>query len=69
MHTQVSTERSYSIGFFKAAGKGGYGISISVAGDKKKKGLAEAKELLEQAQLAASEVYTRIGKAGDNESA
>jgi len=59
MQTTVSTERGYTVGYFKPGQKGSYGISVNVSGDKKKKVIREAKELLEQVQADALEVHTK----------
>lgn len=57
MQTQVTSEKNYQVSYFKPGQKNGYGISVSVSGDKKTKVLREAKELLRQAQSDAIEVY------------
>jgi hypothetical protein len=49
MITNVATEKTYSIGYFKSQSKGGYGISINVTGGSKTKVLKEAREMLVQA--------------------
>ena len=60
MQTQVTTERQYTVGYFKPGQKESYGISVSVSGDKKAKALREAKELLIAAQSDALEVYQQL---------
>ena len=60
MQTQVTTERQYTVGYFKPGQKESYGISVSVSGDKKAKALREAKELLITAQADALEVYQQL---------
>ena len=59
MQTTVSSEKTYTVGFFKPGQKGAYGISVNVAGDKKTKVLREAKELLEKVQADALAVHTK----------
>lgn len=59
MKTQVSSERTYTVGYFKPGQRAGYGINVSVSGDQKKKTLREAKELLEAAQFDALEVHDK----------
>jgi hypothetical protein len=54
MQTNVTTERGYTVGYFRGAGKGQLGFTISVVGDHKVKVIREAKELLEQAVKDAS---------------
>ena len=62
MQTTVSTERGYTVGYFKPGTKLGYGISVSVSGDKKNKVIREARELLEQVQDTALEVHANLFK-------
>ncbi len=57
MQTQITSERTYTITYYKPGTKDTFGISVTVTGDKKRKVIAEAKELLLQAQKdAKSEV-------------
>jgi hypothetical protein len=56
MNTTVTSERTYSVSYFRPASKSHYGISIQVHGDRKTKVLHEAKELLIQAELDANQV-------------
>lgn len=50
MQTNVTSERTYSVSYFKPGTKSHYGISVAVTGDKKAKVIREAKELLLQAE-------------------
>lgn len=59
MQQSITSERVYTVGYFKPGQKGAYGLSVSVSGDKKAKVLREAKELLEQAQVTALEVHAK----------
>jgi len=59
MQIQTTSEKTYTVSYFKPGQKNSYGLSVSVSGDKKKKTLTEAKELLEQAQVDAIEIYTK----------
>jgi hypothetical protein len=60
MQTNVTTEKGYSVSYFKPGQKEGYGFSVSATGDKKNKVLKDARELLEQAQATALEFYNKI---------
>lgn len=60
MKTVETSERTYTIGYFKPGQKESYGISVSVSGDKKAKALREAKELLIAAQSDALEVHQQL---------
>lgn len=60
MQTQTTSERTYTVTYFKPGSKGHYGVSVSVAGDKKTKVLREAKQMLEQAQRDAKEVIQQL---------
>lgn len=55
MLTNITSTKSYTVGYFKAQSKGTLGVSISVSGDKKLKVLREARELLETALKDAAE--------------
>jgi hypothetical protein len=66
MITNVTTERTYTVGFFKAQGKNTIGVTINVVGNSKMKVLREAKELLEQAIKDSSDVMSRCGNENEN---
>ena len=54
MQTNITTERGYTIGYFRGASKGQLGFSVSVTGDHKVKVIREVKELLDKAVKDAS---------------
>ena len=56
MQTQVTSERTYTVSYYRPGTKDQYGISVQVTGDKKAKVMREAKELLIQAQVDVDEV-------------
>lgn len=60
MQTQVNSEKTYSVSYFKPGMKSAYGLSVAVSGDKKAKVIREAKEILRQAQADALEVYNEF---------
>jgi hypothetical protein len=59
MQTNITSERGYSITYFRPQSKNQYGISVAVTGDHKVKVLREAKELLEKSILDAIEIHKR----------
>ena len=67
MKTLTTSEKSYTVSYFKPGQKDGYGISVSVTGDQKKKALKEARELLVQAQETAIDVYNQYHTADKGE--
>ena len=70
MNTTVTSERTYSISYFRPASKSHYGISVTVKGDKKLKVLREANELLNQAEKDARQIiknYEPIKEIKDSE--
>ena len=55
MQTNITSERTYTVSYYKPGSKTQYGVSVSVVGDKKAKVLRDAKEMLLQAQKDALE--------------
>jgi len=60
MQTVVTSERQFTIAYHKPRSDTQYGISVTVSGDKKAKVLRDARDLLEQAQKDALEVYKQF---------
>lgn len=58
----ISSERQYTIGYYKPASKIECGVSITVTGDHKTKVIREAKELLGQAIKDAKEFDRMVGR-------
>jgi len=67
MITHQTSEKTYGVTYFKPGGKGHYGVSVTVSGDKKTKVLREAKAMLEQAQKDAIEVIQQLGDGNETE--
>jgi hypothetical protein len=60
MNTTVTSERTYSISYYRPGTKLHYGVSITVSGDKKAKVIHEAKELLIQAEADTMQVSKNL---------
>jgi len=58
--TITTSERQYTVSYYKPGGKAYYGLNVSVTGDKKAKVLREARQMLEQVQSDAMEVHKRF---------
>jgi hypothetical protein len=54
MRTEVQTERTYTLGYYKMASKDSTGFTITVTGDRKLKVVKEAAELLAIAKAEAA---------------
>jgi hypothetical protein len=66
MITNITTERKYTVSYFKSQAKDSIGVSVSVTHDSKKRAMQDANEMWEQATLFAKEHGKSIDKVVDN---
>lgn len=60
MQTNITSERTYTVSYYKPGTRNQYGVNVSVTGDKKAKVMRDAREMLEQAQGDAIEVHRQF---------
>jgi 2'-5' RNA ligase len=66
MQTNITTERGYTIGYYRPASKTQVGITIQVVGDHKSKVVREAQEIMRQATEDAKEFDIKVVVNADN---